>query len=150
MSAVPMKSVPVRSPETAAYWAGCARNELLIQRCADCGTHQFYPRVLCTVCSGRTLEWVRASGRGRLRSYTIVRRAVSEAYAAQVPYVVALVALEEGPTMMSGIVGCMLDDVHIGMPVQVVFEEWYPGVSIPMFAPAAPAGPAATPARTTR
>ncbi len=137
MSEIPTKAAPVSSPETAEYWAGCARHELLMQRCADCGAHQFYPRVLCVTCSGRALEWVRASGRGRLRSYTIVRRAGSEAYAAEVPYVVALVALEEGPTMMSGIVGCKPEDVRIGMPVRVVFEDWSAGVSIPKFTPAA-------------
>lgn len=135
MSDQPTRPAPVSSPETAEYWAGCARHELLIQRCAACGAYQFYPRVLCTACSGRALEWVRACGRGRLQSYTIVRRAVSEAYAAEVPYVVALVTLEEGPTMMTGIVGCKVEDVRIGMPVQVVFDDWGAGVSIPKFAP---------------
>ncbi len=137
MTETSTKTVPVGSPETAEYWAGCARHDLLIQRCTGCGAHQFYPRVLCTACSGRALEWVRASGRGRLRSYTIVRRAVSEAYAAEVPYVVALVALEEGPTMMSGVVGCKPEDVRIGMPVQVVFDDWAAGATIPNFTPAA-------------
>jgi hypothetical protein len=136
VSDLPTKFAPVSSPETSEYWAGCARHELLIQRCTACGTHQFYPRMLCTTCSARALEWVRASGRGRLQSYTIVRRAVSEAYAAEVPYVVALVALEEGPTMMTGIVDCKVGDVRIGMPVQVVFDDWSAGVSIPKFAPA--------------
>lgn len=136
MSETSTKAAPVSSPETAEYWAGCARHELLIQRCTGCGSHQFYPRVLCTTCSARSLEWVRASGRGRLRSYTVVRRAVSEAYAAEVPYVVALVALEEGPTMMSGVVGCRPENVRIGMAVQVVFDDRAAGVSIPNFTPA--------------
>lgn len=136
MSATPMKAAPVSSPDTAEYWAGCARHELLIQRCAGCGTHQFYPRMLCTTCSGRALHWVRASGRGRVRSYTVVRRAVSEAFAAEVPYIVALIALEEGPTMMAGIVHCQIGDVRIGMAVQVTFDDWSAGVSIPKFAPA--------------
>ncbi len=135
MSEKPTKSLPEPTPETAEYWAGCARHELLIQRCLACGTHQFYPRLLCTACSARTLKWVRAAGRGVIKSFTIVRRAVSDAYAPDVPYVVALIVLEEGPTMMSNVVGCDVGDVRIGMRVQVVFDDWPAGVSIPKFAP---------------
>ena len=135
MSMMPIKSLPERTPETAEYWNGCTRHELLIQRCLACGRHQFYPRLLCTACSARELQWVRAIGRGLIKSFTIVRRAVSEAYAPEVPYVVALIALEEGPTMMSNVVGCDVGDVRIGQPVDVVFEDWREGVSIPKFRP---------------
>lgn len=137
MSEVLSKNVPVSTAETAAYWDGCARHELLIQQCKECSTHQFYPRVMCTKCSGRSLEWMRASGRGRVKSFTIVRRAVSEAYAAEVPYVVALVELDEGPTMMSNIIGCNVDDVLIGAQVEVVFDQWQDGVVVPKFRPVA-------------
>ena len=136
MSDLVQKPCPAPSPETAEYWAGARRRELMIQQCSACGRHQFYPRTLCTACSSRTLKWVRATGRGAIRSFTIVRRAVSEAYAAEVPYVVALVALAEGPTLMSGIVGCDPGAVRIGMPVEVAFEDWSETVTIPKFAPA--------------
>jgi uncharacterized OB-fold protein len=137
MTDVPVKPVPVASPETAEYWAGAKRHELLIQRCSSCGHHQFYPRVLCTACSGRMLTWVQASGRGTIRSYTVVRRPVSEAYAPDVPYIVALVALAEGPTMMSRIVGIDPDAVRIGCAVDVTFQDWTNEVSVPVFKPAA-------------
>jgi uncharacterized protein len=135
MSGAQKKHVPVSTAETAQYWEGCRRHELLLQRCASCATHQFYPRLICAHCSGRVLQWARASGRGRLKTFTIVRRAVSAAYAAEVPYVVALVELEEGPTMMSNVVDCNLDEIHIGMSVEVVFEDWPEGMSIPKFKP---------------
>lgn len=135
MSSVPSKNLPVSTVETAEYWAGCQRHELLIQRCTSCAGYQFYPRILCTVCSGRSLQWVRASGRGTISSFTIVRRAVSEAYAAEVPYVVALIRLEEGPTLMSNIVGCAVEAVTMGMPVEVVFDDWPGGVTVPKFQP---------------
>jgi uncharacterized OB-fold protein len=135
MSDVPAKPAPVPSPETAEYWAGARQHELRIQRCEGCGRHQFYPRVLCTACGARTLSWVRASGRARIRSYTVVRRPVSEAYAADVPYTVALVALEEGPTLMTRIVGIEPDAVRIGAPVEVAFEDWTDTVSVPVFKP---------------
>jgi hypothetical protein len=70
-----------------------------------------------------------------LKSYTVVRRAVSQAYAAEVPYVVALVELEEGPTLMSNVIDCPVDEMRIGMPVEVVFDDWPEGVSIPKFRP---------------
>lgn len=142
MSGTPTKNLPVATAETAEYWAGCRRHELLIQRCADCATYQFYPRLMCTTCTGRSLEWVRASGRGRVRSFTIVRRAVSEAYAPEVPYVVALIELDEGPTMMSNVVGCSAEQVRMDMPVEVVFEDWTSEVTVPKFRPRA-AGTAA-------
>lgn len=135
MSEMLTRNVPASTVETAEYWAGCARHELLIQRCVDCGTYQFYPRIMCATCSGKSLQWERASGRGRLKSFTIVRRAVSEAYAAEVPYVVALVELEEGPTMMSNVVGRNVDEIRMGMPVEVVFDDWPEGVTIPKFKP---------------
>lgn len=141
MSDTPTKRLPVATIETEEYWAGCRRHELLIQRCTDCATYQFYPRLMCTVCARRSLEWVRASGRGRVRSFTIVRRAVSAGYSAEVPYVVALIELDEGPTMMSNVVGCAAEQVHMHMPVEVTFEDWAPGVTVPRFRPCAPAGP---------
>ncbi|MDD3885211.1 MAG: OB-fold domain-containing protein [Gallionella sp.] len=129
------RNIPPITAETAEYWASCARHELQIQRCLECGTCQFFPRIMCTACSGKSLRWVRASGRGQVKSFTIVRRAVSEAYAAEVPYVVALVELEEGPTMMSNVVVGNVDEIRIGMPLEVVFDDWPEGVSIPKFKP---------------
>ena len=133
MTDILAKPVPVASPETADYWSGAKRHELLIQHCSSCGHHQFYPRVLCTACSGRMLTWVRASGRGTIRSYTVVRRPVSEAYAPDVPYVVALVALAEGPSMMSRIVAIDPEAVRIGLAVEVTFQDWTDAVSVPVF-----------------
>jgi uncharacterized OB-fold protein len=79
------------------------------------------------------LEWVKASGRGQVLTFTIVRRAVSEAYAADVPYVVALIQLDEGPTMMSNVVQCDPESLEIGSPVKVMFEDWSEEISVPQF-----------------
>jgi uncharacterized protein len=113
--------------ETQPFWEGCRRHELRIQRCTDCGKHQFYPRVFCVVCSGRNLAWIRASGRATVTSYTIVRSGS--------PYVVALVILHEGPSMMTNIVGCEFSELKIGMPVTVVFEDRDDGYTLPKFTP---------------
>ena len=128
------KFFPVAKPGTKAYWEACRRHELQIQRCNDCGSFQFYPRIFCTHCSSRAVEGVTASGRGEVVTWTIVERAVSKAYAADAPYVIALIELQEGPVMMSKVVGCEPESVQKGMAVEVCFEDWSEEVSMPIFA----------------
>jgi uncharacterized protein len=130
------KPIPVPTEETRPYWEGCKRHELRIQRCAACGNHQFYPRLYCHKCFNDQVEWITASGRAKVLSFTIVRRPPSPAFKSEVPYVVALVTLDEGPTMMTNIIGCPPDHVMIGMPVKVNFDDWTDEISIPKFRPA--------------
>jgi uncharacterized protein len=129
------KPMPTPTLETAPYWEGCRRHQLRIQRCSDCYQHQFFPRIYCSKCFSERVEWVNVSGRAKVLSFTIVRRPVSPAFADEVPYVVALVTLEEGPQMMTNIVGCPPEEVKIGMPLEVVFEDWSDTISIPQFRP---------------
>lgn len=136
MSETPKRIVPVPTAETAEFWEGCRRHELLLQRCQACGQVQFYPRVLCGSCGGRELAWMRASGRGTVRSFSIVRRPVSPAYGAAGPFALLLVGLEEGPAMMSTLTGCPPEEAFIGMSVTVAFEDWPEGVTMPRFRPA--------------
>ena len=133
--AVISRNLPRPTPDTKTYWEGCRQHQLLIQRCSECNKYQFYPRIICTACLSNNIEWVKAKGCGEILSYTIVRKAISEAYAADVPYVIALIKLEEGPKMMSNIVNCQPDKVMIGMLVEVVFDDWSEELSIPMFQP---------------
>ncbi|MBV8772027.1 MAG: Zn-ribbon domain-containing OB-fold protein [Deltaproteobacteria bacterium] len=129
------KPIPQPTLETAPYWEGCRQHQLRIQRCSACGEHQFFPRIYCAKCFSDRIEWITASGRAKVLSFTIVRRPVSPAFAKEVPYVVALVTLEEGPQMMTNIVECAPQDVTIGMTVEVVFEDWTEIISIPKFRP---------------
>ncbi len=129
------KPIPTPTLETRPYWEGCRQHQLVIQRCANCQHYQFFPRIYCTKCFSERVEWVTASGRAKVLSFTIVRRPVSPAFANEVPYVVALVTLEEGPQMMTNIVGCAPDEVTIGMLVEVTFEDWSETISIPKFRP---------------
>ena len=135
MTGPAQKFIPRPSPETAAWWEGCRNHELLIQSCTKCGHRQFYPRIICTECMSDKLEWTRSAGRGRVLTFTICRLPVSEAYAGDVPYVIALVQLEEGPTMMSNIVECNPESVTTGMPVEVIFEQRSEKITIPQFRP---------------
>ncbi len=135
MTDAPVKHFPRPTPETEVYWQGCRKHELLLQRCTQCNEFQFYPRIICTKCTSENLEWVKATGRGRVLTFTIIRRAVSEAYAADVPYVIALIQLDEGPKMMSNVVQCDPETLVVGSPVQVVFEDWSDEISVPQFRP---------------
>jgi len=130
------KFLPRPTPETAPFWQGCRDHKLLLQYCTACGTHQFYPRVICANCMSEQLEWREASGRGTVETYTIVTRAVSDAYAADVPYVIALITLEEGPRMMSNVIGCDVEGVKCGLAVEVIFEQWSAEITMPKFRPA--------------
>lgn len=127
------KNLPVPDFLTQPYWDGCREGKLLLQRCAKCNRHQFYPRLFCTSCSSRQLEWSEASGRGQVLSYTVVRHAVSKAYEKDIPFIVALITLDEGPTMMSSVVQCDPEEVSIGAPVKATFQDWGAGMKLPVF-----------------
>ena len=125
--------LPTPNAVSAPYWQGCREGKLLLQYCARCDTHQFYPRACCARCAGSVLAWREASGMGHIKSFTVIRRAVSAAYESEAPYVVALIELAEGPTMMSNIVTIAPDDVRIGARVYVQFEAWNTDTTVPVF-----------------
>jgi uncharacterized OB-fold protein len=140
MAAPYEKPLPVPDPQSQPFWEACRRHELIVQRCRTCDNTQFYPRVLCTRCRGTDLGWVPASGRGLVHSFTVIRRAPSASFKPDLPYVLALVELEEGVRMMTNIVGCTVDEVRIEMPVEVVFDDVSEAISLPKFRPAAKTG----------
>jgi uncharacterized OB-fold protein len=117
------KPLPVPSDVSAPYWEGLTAGELRLQRCGDCGRYVFYPRSVCPHCLGEGLEWVPTSGRGRVYSFTIVRRAMNPAFAAEVPYVFAIVELDEGPRVTTNIVNCAPEDVRVDMPVKAAYDS---------------------------
>lgn len=130
------KPLPTIDGESRPFWAAAREHRLAIMRCRDCGKHFFYPRELCPFCHKAAVEWVNASGRGKIYSFTIARRPAGPAFKADVPYVVALVELEEGPRLMSNIVTKDVDRVRIGQAVTVVFDDVTEEVTLVKFAPA--------------
>ena len=112
---------PARDPVTTEYWDATLRGELLIQRCPACGHAQHYPRAVCVEC-GETPEWERSSRRGTVHTFTVIRQNHAKPFRDLLPYVVAMVELDEGPMLMGNVVGCEIDDVAIGMPVSVAFD----------------------------
>ena len=132
MSALEMaKILPPETEVSRAFWEGCRAGELRLQRCDACGEFQFYPRIVCSHCGGNRLSWRAVSGRGHIASFTVVRRGISRAY--PTPYVVVLVDLEQGPRMMSSIVGSDPESVAVGQAVTVQFESWGAEHVLPVF-----------------
>ncbi len=141
----PRRVVPAPTTESQPFWDGCARGELLMQRCGACGRWWFPPSNRCQHCWSDEVGWHRLSGRAEVYSFTVFHRAYAAELAAQLPYVVAVVTVEEGPRLITNVVGCDPDDVHVGMAVQVAFEPLAEGVSLHVFRPltAAPPTPSA-------
>ncbi|MGD8809489.1 MAG: Zn-ribbon domain-containing OB-fold protein [Gammaproteobacteria bacterium] len=125
---------PIVNPDSAPYWEGARNDKLLLQQCGDCGALRFFPRYLCTECGSDKTDWSEVSGRGTVQSFTIVHRAAFPEFQAQTPYVVALIDLEEGPRMMTNIVGDDALSVEIGDAVMVAFEaRGSEGAKVPQF-----------------
>jgi uncharacterized protein len=129
------KPVPDVTEESRPFWAACRQHRLLVQRCADCGSLQHYPRGVCARCWGDRLEWREGSGRGVVYSFTVTHRTQARGFKDETPYVVAYVELEEGVLVLTNIVGCPPDGVRIGMPVVVTFEDVDDAISVPRFSP---------------
>ena len=125
------KILPRPTDTSAPYWQGCQQGELRLQQCDGCQHFQFYPRIMCSRCQHQSLSWVAASGKGRVASFTVVRRGVSDAY--PTPYIVALIDLDEGPRMMSHVVGVDPESVAVGDDVRVSFEDWSDEITMPVF-----------------
>jgi uncharacterized protein len=124
---------PTVNADAAPYWNAARERRLLVRRCNDCGRMHFMPRHLCPACWSERLEWVQSSGTGTVHSFTVIRRAPLAAFAEQVPYVVALIELDEGPRMVTNIVGEGALQAAIGDRVEVVFEDRGDGAMLPQF-----------------
>lgn len=131
------KILPKPTKISAPYWEACREGRLTIQRCQACGAYAFYPVYMCPQCTGLDLAWTEVSGRGSVYSCTVVERPATPAYRDDVPLAVALIELDEGPVMMSNVVGADPYSVRIGDRVRVAFKPMSDTVTLPVFEPAA-------------
>lgn len=128
---------PENPPHTKPFWEATKEHRLVIPRCKTCSRAHFYPREECPFCYSKDLEWMPASGRARLHSYTVIRQPVNPNFQPDVPYAFALVQLDEGVRMISNIVGCRIpEDLQMDMPLQVEFEDVTPEWTLVKFKPA--------------
>jgi uncharacterized OB-fold protein len=128
---------PTPSPVTEPFWAATADHRFLIQRCPTCANAQFYPKATCTTCGSEVLDWEPASGLGTLHTFTVARRPTHPAFDGTEPYVVAIIELAEGPKVTGSVVDCDIDDVQVGMPLELGWDETgTDGISLPLWHPA--------------
>ncbi|MDH4144219.1 MAG: Zn-ribbon domain-containing OB-fold protein [Acidimicrobiia bacterium] len=109
--------------ETRGYWEGAGRGELVLQRCRSCSTVQSKPRNVCATCLSNDIEHFVASGRGTIYTFTVTEQNMAPPFNAHLPYVMAYVALDEGPRLLTHIVGCDPADVRIGQAVVADFQQ---------------------------
>src|SRR5262249_24650494 len=129
---------PIESRDSAFFWEGAARGELLAQACTTCGALRHPPRPMCPRCHGVERKEVRLSGRGVVYSWIVPRHPAPVGFTE--PPVVALVELEEGIRIVSNVVGAAPGEVRQGLAVEVAFEPTRGGKAVPVFHPRRRAG----------
>jgi len=133
-----LKPLPEVDADTQPFWDAARRHELVIRRCQNCGAYPsvHYPVSGCPECGGMAMEWVKASGNGNVYTFAVFHMLYHPAFKEEIPYNTAVIELSEGPLMISNIVHCKNDDIRIGMPVNVVFEDISEEITLPKFRPA--------------
>ena len=128
------KSASVPTPETKPFWEGARRHELMLPCCQSCGECHFYPRALCPFCWSQDLAWIKASGKGKLHTFSITHRSIMGLKA---PFIAAIVELAEGPKIATNIVEVDPDpkNLRCDMEVEVVFEDVSSEITLPKFRP---------------
>ncbi|MEX2446132.1 MAG: Zn-ribbon domain-containing OB-fold protein [Dehalococcoidia bacterium] len=124
---------PMPSEEAAPFWEHLRAGELRLQRCQDCAAFTHPPRLVCASCGATGREWAAVSGRGTVYSYVVTHQAVHPAFEGHTPYATVVVELEEGPLLTSNLVDVPIEDVSIGMPVELALVEVGDGVTLPLF-----------------
>ena len=130
------RPLPTINRDSDPYWASARRHALELQRCKRCEQLRFYPSLSCTFCGSLEFDWVRISGKGEVYTYSTVHRGPGSPFADLLPLVVAVVTLEEGPSMMTNIIDCPIEDVKIGMRVDIAYEDLTDQIALPVFRPA--------------
>ncbi|MGI5250891.1 Zn-ribbon domain-containing OB-fold protein [Actinacidiphila glaucinigra] len=135
-----MTGLPEPDAFTRTYWRAAAEGRLLIRRClaAGCGAAHHYPRESCPRCWSEEAVWAQAAGHATHYTWSVVHANDLRPFAGRVPYVAAVVDLPEGPRMMTEVVGCAHDALHVGMDLRVCFRPAADGtgIAIPVFRPA--------------
>lgn len=143
------KPLPEPTAATRPFWDAARQHRLLLQRSKRTGAYVYYPRVVSPYGPGDELEWVEVSGRGSVYSYTVARRPTGPQWSGDVPYVIAIVELEEGPHLTANILGCDPAQVTIGMPVAASYEDVTEDITLVQFRPIPAEDPPGSPSAVT-
>jgi uncharacterized OB-fold protein len=129
------KPLPKPNSETKPFWDGCKKHQLKFQKCKTCLYVRWPPSIICPKCHSPEVAWILARGRGKIYTYAIFHQVFHKEFKNDIPYIVAVVELEEGPRLITNIIGCSPDIITCDMPVEVVWEDVTKKVSLPKFKP---------------
>ena len=126
---------PMADSETLPWWKAAAERRLVMQRCCKCSRFRHPPGPVCPECRSLESEWPELSGRGEIYTYTIVHRPIAAGQRDQLPFIVVVIDLDgaEKVRLISNLVGSGPEEVRIGLPVEVVWEQMSPDICIPRF-----------------
>jgi uncharacterized OB-fold protein len=130
------RDLPSIEAESRPFWDAAREGRFLIARCGSCGKAHHYPRPFCPFCWSEDVSWEDASGQATLYTYSTVYTNDLPPFSERLPYIAAVVDLDEGPRVMTNIVDCDPSELRIGMPLRVAFRELTPEVTAPVFRPA--------------
>jgi len=131
------KPIPVPSQESRPYWDGLRKQKLMMPHCDNCGRFWFPPSLLCPHCNSAKSTWTATGGRGRIFSYVVYHRVYHPGFADEVPYTVAVIELDEGPRMISNVIGIAPEKVECDMRVEVAYQPITEKITLPKFKPIA-------------
>ena len=131
------KPLPLINEDNRPYWEYCKKHELRMQKCDGCGHIRFPVSILCPNCHSMDATWTKLNGKGKVFSYIVFRIPYHESYKEDIPYVVAIIQLDEGPRMESNLIVSDLEDICIDMLVEVFFDDVTHEISLPKFKPMA-------------
>ena len=131
------KPVPRGEDYNGEFYQFCRNHELRFQRCQECATWRHMPRESCQACGSFNWTWERSSGKGQIFSWTIIHRPLHPGFAEDVPYAAVVIELAEGVRMVSRVLNLPLENLRLGLPVEVVFDDVTPEVTLPKFRPSA-------------
>jgi uncharacterized OB-fold protein len=127
------KPLPIVSDYNRPFWEGARRHEFRLQRCNSCHKLWAPNGPVCPHCFSEDYTWDKTDGRGKVASWVVFHKVYHPGFANDVPYNVAFIELTEGPRVIANVVGVKNEDLRIGMPVEVVFEDVNDEISIPKF-----------------
>lgn len=133
------RPLPTVTLDSEEFWASTRDRAMKLQKCDRCGEFRYYPSPICHFCSSDAFTWTPVSGRGVIYSYSILERAKGNPFEGDTPIAIVLVTLEEGPVMMSNLIGYEAEEIRIGLPVTLDYEDIEGSdITLPMFRPDRP------------
>ena len=129
------KPIPKINDDSRLFWEGCRNRELRFQKCGTCGHVRWPPAMFCPECHENDTVWINAAGHGRVYTYAVYHVPYHPGFKEDLPYVVAIVELPEGPRIFSNIIGCTPDEVSCDMAVEVMWDDVTEELTLPKFRP---------------